>query len=310
MTDIAQVHTPFSLRHLRYFVVVAEELHFGRAAARLGIAQPPLSQQIQRLEAQIGAQLFRRTRRTVELTASGAALLPEARSLLRHAQHVAQVVQLAERGDAGTVRLGFVSSAAHEVLPRLLRALRERTPALIVEPYELATNEQVAALADGSLDVGVLRVPVDAPTLALQPLLTEPLVAAIPDFHPLATRKRIALSALADQPFVMWARKQNHMFHDAVIAACADAGFRPQVGQEAGELGTILGLVAGGLGVALVPESTRRARAEGIVCLPLQGRGVEIALALAWSHERTTPVVRTLTETAHELWPGKGRRPA
>ena len=308
MTDITQISQPFELRHLKYFVAVAEELHFGRAAARLGIAQPPLSQQIQRLESQIGAQLFRRNRRHVELTASGALLLPEARSLLRHAEHVAQRVRQAERGDAGTVHLGFVSSAAHEVLPRLLRALRERAPGIVVEPDELATSEQIAALDDGSLDVGVVRVPLLAPGLAMHPLITEPLVAALPDFHPLAGRKRIALSALADEPFVLWARRHNHMFHDMVIAACTDAGFRPQIAQEAGELGTILGLVAGGLGVSLVPASTQRARAEGIVCLPLQGQSVEIALALAWKDDRRMPIVDTLIATAKELWPTKGRR--
>ncbi len=308
MTDIAQLSPPFELRHLKYFVVVAEELHFGRAATRLGIAQPPLSQQIQRLEAQVGAQLFRRNRRHVELTASGALLLPEARSLLRHAEHVAQAVRQAERGDAGTLRLGFVSSAAHEVLPRLLRALRERAPAIAVDPTEAATSEQVVALGDGSLDVGVVRVPVSAQGLTLHPLITEPLVAALPDFHPLAARKRIPLSALASDPFVMWARKLNPMFHDTVIAACADSGFRPQIAQEAGELGTILGLVAGGLGVSLVPESTQRARAEGIVCIALQGHAVEIALALAWNGDGHLPIVDTLVATAKELWPAKSRR--
>lgn len=308
MGDIADLSFPFRLRHLKYFVVVAEELHFGRAAQRLRIAQPPLSQQIQRLEAQLGVQLFRRNRRSVEMTAHGAALLPEARSLLRHAQHVTEMMAQTQRGDGGTLRLGFVSSAAHEVLPRLLRTLRETTPSITVEPNELATNQQVEALKDGSLDVGIVRVPVQAPGLVLQPLITEPLVAALPDFHPLAGRKRIPLSALADEPFVLWARRHNHMFHDTVISACAEAGFRPHIGQEAGELGTILGLVAGGLGVSLVPESTRRSRGDGIACVPLQGPSVEIVLALAWREDDGTPLIRTIADTARGLWPTQPTR--
>lgn len=303
MNETSVISAPFELRHLRYFVTLAEELHFGRAAARLGIAQPPLSQQIQRLERALGAELFRRSRRSVELTPTGALLVSEARSLLRHADHVAAAVRRAERGDAGTVRLGFVSSAALEVMPRLVRRVRERAPAIVVEPNELASTEQVAALADGSLDVGIVRAPLAAPGLTLHPLITEPLVIALADFHPLARRRRVRLSALANEPFVLWSRSFNPMFHDAVIGACADAGFRPQIGQEAGEVGTIIGLVAAGLGVSLVPDSLRRARSEGVVYVPVEGRQVEIALALAWFDDRRTALADTLIAAARELWP-------
>lgn len=297
---------PFELRHLRAFVAVAEELHFGRAAARLGMAQPPLSQQIQRLEARLGTQLFHRSRRGVSLTPSGSVLVNEARSLLRHAGHVADAVRQAEHGDAGTIRLGFVGSAAHEVIPRLVRRLRQQAPGITIEPDELATTEQVAGLADGSLDVGLVRLPLDAPDLELLPLLTEPLVVVVSDLNPLAKRRRLSLPELAEERFVLWARRQNPTFHDAVMAACRDAGFRPQVAQEAGEMATIIGLVAAGLGISLVPASMERARNEGVVFIPLQGRSVDIALALAWNRAARSALVDTVLATARELWPDEG----
>ncbi len=289
---------PFELRHLRYFLAVAQELHFGRAAARLGIAQPPLSQAIRRLEARLGVELFRRTRRHVELTDAGAVLRDEARSLLDHAARVERALRTAEAGTAGTLRIGFVGSAAHDVLPTLLRRLRDGYPDVVVAPQELSTTAQVQAVAGGSLDAGIVRLPIAAPHVATLRLVEEPLVIALPDFHPLARRARLPLSALAGEPFVLWGRDRNPLFHDEVISACHAAGFSPNVVQEAGEMPTIVGLVAAGLGVSLVPASMERVRSDGVAYRPVRGRPVRIALALAWRRDDPPALVRNLIAVA------------
>ncbi len=293
------------LRHLRSFVAVAEALHFGRAARTLGIAQPPLSQQIKRLEERLGIELFHRTRRHVELTDAGAVLLDEARELLAHAARVTEAVRHAATGTAGTIRMGYVGSAAHEVLPTLLRRFRDEVPDARMALTELATTEQVAAIAAGAMDAGLVRMPVSSPDVSTQPLVEEPLVIALPDFHPLAHRRRLPLAALAGERFVLFGRRLNPLFHDEVISACHDAGFSPDVVQEAGEMPTIVGLVAAGLGVSLVPASMERLRTDGLVYIPLQGPGVRIAIALAWRHERPSPLVRTLIGVARDTWPAR-----
>jgi DNA-binding transcriptional LysR family regulator len=304
------ISEPFELRHLRYFIAVAEELHFGRAAARLGIAQPPLSQQIRRLETRLGVELFRRTRRSVELTDGGAALLPAARDLLSHAARVEQTVRRSATGTTGTIQMGFVGSAAYELLPTLLRRFRERYPEASVVPAELSTTEQIAAIKRGGLDAGLVRLPVESHEVATLRLVEEPIVIALPDFHPLATKRRLPLVALADEPFVMWGRRLNPPFHDEVIAACHEAGFSPNVVQEAGEMPTIVSLVAAGLGVSLVPASMELVRSEGVAYLPVQGKGVRIALALAWRRDHPSPLVRNLVSVARETWPGRRGRAA
>ena len=299
------ISSDIELRHLRYFVAVAEELHFGRAAQTLGMAQPPLSQQIKRLEVRLGVALFRRNRRHVELTDIGAMLLDEARALLAHASRVNEAVRRAAAGTAGTVRMGFVGSAAHEVLPALLRRFREAVPDARVTLTELATTEQVTAIADGTMDAGLVRMPISSTDVATRPLVEEPLVIALPDFHPLAHRHRLPLAVLADQPFVLFGRQLNPLFHDEVISACHDAGFSPDVVQEAGEMPTIVSLVAAGLGVSLVPASMERLRTDGVVYIPLQGRGVRITIALAWRREHPSPLVSNLIRVARETWPSR-----
>lgn len=293
------------LRHLRYFVAVAEELHFGRAAARLGIAQPPLSQQIKRIERLLDVELFRRTRRHVELTDVGVLLLGEARDLLAHASRVGEAIRHAAAGNAGTVRLGFVGSATHEVLPMLLRRFREDSPDARVVPSELATTEQVAAISAGTLDAGLVRMPIASTEVATHALMEEPLVIVLPDFHPLAHRRRLPLAALAGEAFVMWGRQLNPLFHDEVISACLEAGFSPNVTQEAGEMPTIVSLVSAGLGVSLVPASMERQRTSGVVYVPLQGPGVRIAIALAWRRDQPSPLVQHLVRVARATWPAR-----
>ncbi len=299
MTDISLVLPSFDLRQLRSFVAVAEELHFGRAAVRLGIAQPPLSQQIRRLEERLGVPLFVRTRRSVELTPVGELLLEGARPLLAHARELEDTIRNAEDMEGGTVRLGFVGSAAYDVVPTLVRRARVDLPGLSVIAVELPTTRQLAALRRGSLDAGIVRLPVeDEATLERLPLTSDPTVAAVPDTHPLAGRARIALAELAGEPFIIWSRRNNPRAHDDVIEACRDAGFAPRVVQEPGEIDTMLSLVAAGLGVALVPGSMRRIRPNGVRYPSLEGRPIPISLALMWNTQRAGPAVRHLVETA------------
>jgi DNA-binding transcriptional LysR family regulator len=297
------------LRHLRYFVAVAEELHFGRAAARLRIAQPPLSQQIRRLETSLGVELLRRTRRRVELTEAGRLLLEGARPLIAQAEALERAMGRAARGDIGRLGVGFVGSVTQDVLPTLLRGFRDRHPEVVVTLSELSTLEQIEALRERRIGAGLLRPPVGDPAVATMPLLEEPLVAALPDFHRLARRRTVSISALADEPFVLIGREVNPAFHDDVVSACRAAGFSPDVVQEAGEMQTIMSVVAAGIGVSLVPASVERLRREGdgVAYRPLRPSSVRLVVALAWRPADADPVVENLVGVARELWPRRGR---
>jgi DNA-binding transcriptional LysR family regulator len=306
---------PFELRHLRYFVAVAEELHFGRAAQRLMIAQPSLSTQIRDLERAVGAPLLERTRRHVELTAAGKVFLESARQTLALVERAVQSAQRAHRGEIGQVNLGFVGSAAYEVLPRLLRAFRAAYPDVALQLSAMTTNEQVMALAERQLDLGLLRLSalenVDArlaQRLAWRVVAREPLVAVLPRAHPLASLESIPLAALANEAFILYPRSDSPAIHDAILACCLAAGFSPNITQESGEMQAIVGMVAGFVGVALViaPEGYR---ATGdVVFTPLTGATIPLwEMALAWRSELgegdLTPAARALLALSDALWP-------
>lgn len=288
------------LRDLACFVAVAEELHFGRAAERLHMAQPPLSRRIRALEDELGAPLFRRNRRRVALTDPGAALLAEARTVLAGVERARAAVAGALRGERGHLQIGFTGSAPFNgMIPRIIDALRRRHPGISVTLLELPTPEQVPALLDGRLDAGFLR-PAGAagePRLALRPVLSEPLVVALRDDHPLAGRPAIVLADLAEEPFVLYPRSVGSALHDLVEALCRQAGFRPAVAQEARQMATLIGLVAAGLGVTLVPASIRAVHSEGVAYRPLAGIGADAGLDLALAHragDRSAALARFL----------------
>lgn len=288
----------FDIRQLRYFAAVAEELHFGRAARRLGMAQPPLSQAIRRLELRLGVTLLERNRRRVALTEAGRTLLAGARRLLEDADRLAETTRAAERGQAGTLRVGFVGTAAYEAVPALVRAFRAGHPDVVIDLVELSTGEQVEGLVAGRLDAGIVRAPISHPDLALVDLGTEPLLAALPDFHPLASAPEVPLAALAGDPFVLFARENNPPFYDDVLAACRTAGFSPRVVQQARSMPTIVSLVAAGMGVALVPAAMDRVHLPGLAYRPLAGAGVTRALALAWRRGDPSPLLENLRAVA------------
>jgi DNA-binding transcriptional LysR family regulator len=288
------------LHHLRDFVAVAEELHFGRAARRLHMAQPPLSQQVRRLEAELGTPLFVRSRRHVALTAAGAALLPHARRALQAAEQGVEAARRAARGETGRIALGFVGSAMAGPLPAILRAFRAECPDVELALHQMTTAAQAGALRAGELDLGCLRPPLRDPGVALAPILTEALAVALPAGHPAAGQDPVNLATLAAAPFVAPPRPEGEAFADHVSAACAAAGFQPTVAQVATEMSTLLGLVAAGLGVALVPASLASQPRPGVAFRPIGAPAglPPLTLALAWLPANLSPAAERLVAMA------------
>ncbi|MFM7423709.1 MAG: LysR substrate-binding domain-containing protein, partial [Elainella sp.] len=233
------------LRHLRYFIAVAEELHFGRAAERLHMAQPPLSQQIKQLEDLLGFRLFERTKRSVQLTEAGQVFLSETYRLFRQLDQAIETGRQVSRGEKGQLVVGFVSSAAYNVLPDILRRFRSLVPDVRLELHELPTNEQVEWLLEGKIDVGFLRPPIEAVPLNLITIVREPMVVALPEQHPLGQASEISLTSLANDAFVLFPRPLSPQTYDQIISLCQQAGFSPNVVQEAMQMQTIVSLVAG-----------------------------------------------------------------
>ncbi|MFJ4620048.1 LysR family transcriptional regulator [Streptomyces sp. NPDC088812] len=287
------------LPQLHAFVVLAEELHFGRAADRLGIAQPPLSQQIRRLEAKVGHPLFTRDPGGTALTPAGRQLLPAARRALTGLADGLAAARAAGDGRTGRLRLGFAASLALTVLPGLLRAHRERFPGVHLDLREMTTAPQLTALREGAMDVGLLREPpARDPDLTFTPLLTEPLVAVLPASHPLAAGPSVTLANLRDSPFVLLPRATGPGLHDRITAVCAAAGFTPRVAQEAVEWVTVCALVESGLGVSVAPSGIRRVRLEGVAFRPLDQPTAHTTVALAHRTEDRNPLVTHVLATA------------
>ncbi|MBJ6762493.1 LysR family transcriptional regulator [Myxococcaceae bacterium JPH2] len=290
------------LRHLHYFIAVAEELHFGRAAARLHMAQPPLSQQIRRLEEDLGVLLLERSqRRQVKLTEAGAAFLREARMVLEQAEHAARAAQKAARGDSGHLSVGFVGSVAFHFFPTLLRAFRRQYPDVELHLVELRTPDQVQALLQDSLQVGLLRSTSEVNGLCLEPLLAEELVAVLPEGHALASRARVDLVDLAREPVVLPPRHSGcGTLHDLIMQACALHGITPRIAQQATELHARIALVAGGMGVTMVPATYQVLQREGVVFRPITDPAPRVDLTLAWRQGDRSPLVQAFLNVARE----------
>ena len=266
------------LRHLRYFVAVAEEGHITRAAERLGIQQPPLSHQIRALERELGAQLFHRMPRGVALTEAGRAFLEDARAALARVDQAVEAARRAARGEQGRLRLSVPPTAPfHPFVPKVIRAFRDAYPMVSLVMEESLRTETLERLRGGQVDIAFLRASIAAPEgLVVHPLLEEAMVAALPSGHPLARagrgrRAAIPLQALAGETFVAYARDQGPALYEAMVAACLEAGFSPRLGQEAPRITTALSLVATGFGVTLVPASMRRMALEGVTYRDLAG---------------------------------------
>ena len=258
------------LRHLRYAIAVADELHFARAARRLHIAQPPLSQQIKALEDELGVRLFDRSHRRVALTDAGRAFIAEAKKTIASAEHAAEAARRAARGELGRLAIGYVASVAYELLPAIIRAFRKRAPDVSLSLAELGSAEQSRALAAGTLDVGLVRRPPPVePGLTGTVVRKEPIVVALPRDHALATLRVLRVRDLQREPFVIFPVRPRPSWADVAIDLCRRAGFEPRIAQEAVEMAPALSLVAAGMGVALVPGPMRAMRLPGVVFRPL-----------------------------------------
>jgi DNA-binding transcriptional LysR family regulator len=265
------------LRLWRQFLAVAEELHFGRAAQRLHMTQPPLTQAIAQLERLLQVRLFERTKRSVRLTGAGEALVEPARELLARAQSLPGQARAAAGGEVGRLRLAFVSTVGYALLPRWLRAFRAAFPQVEMELIEATGDVQLEALARGDIDAGfMLHSPGFAPPAwAHRPVAREPLVLALPEAHPLAAAKRLQLAAVLREPLVVFPRRIVPSLHDAIFGMYHAAGREPQVAQQAIQMQTIVNLVSAGLGLAWVPQSVREFQRSGVVYRQLGGRQAE-----------------------------------
>ncbi|MDY0811853.1 LysR family transcriptional regulator [Kitasatospora purpeofusca] len=287
------------LPQLHAFTVLAEELHFGRAAARLGIAQPPLSQQIARLEAKVGHPLFVRAPGRVALSPAGRELLPSAQRALAGLADGLAAARAVGSGRAGRLRIGFSASLALTVLPGLLRTFRERFPDVELDIREMTTAPQLAALHEDAVDIGLLREPPPAGeegALGFRTVLTEPFVAVLPSDHPLAARRTVGVGALAEEPFVLLPRAVGPRLYDRITEVCGSVGFAPRIVQHAVEWQTVCALVGAGLGVSLAPASIRRIRLRGVAFRPVEPGTARTRVAVAWRRDDPNPLVARLLE--------------
>lgn len=281
------------LRHLRYFVAVAEELNFGRAAQRLHIAQPPLSRQIRDLEREVGTPLFERGARGVELTHAGRAFLPEVRLTLAQAERAQRTAQRAARGETGRLRVGFVEAATHSgILPDVLSFFRMHLPSIGLSLLEMDSMQQVDALREGRIDIGIVgTVPLDAERwLRAESVFAEPLVLAVPHEHVLSGRRRFTLADLAPESFVLFPRYAAPTLYDDIVARCRAAGFSPRVTQEAAGWHTMVSLVSAGVGVAFVPQSLARPPQPGVAFRTVRDLSLTHEMTALWRQGEKSPV--------------------
>jgi DNA-binding transcriptional LysR family regulator len=279
------------LRHLRYFLAVAEELHFGRAAVRLHMAQPPLSQQIRRLEEEIGYPLFLRSSRSVKLTPAGKALVDRARRTLQKADEDIEAVRSVARGDVGVLKVGFVGSAMLTKLPSILGRYRRLYPRVQLHLAELHTSQLLDALRDGSADVALARDAGTVDDLHVERVFVEPFVAVLPKKHPLAARRSVPIVKLRDEPFVFYQRSAGNYAWENTIGLCEQQGFRPNIVQEAPQWLTLIRLVGAGLGVTIAPASVEKIVVPDVVCRKLSPSGGATSIDLVYRLKEPSPLV-------------------
>ena len=290
------------IKHLRSFVTLAEELHFGRAAQRLSIVQPALSMQIKMLEEELGVRLFERNRHSVALTEVGTIFLPEARATLYQSAHAADVARAGGRGEIGRVRLGFVSSVLPELLPTLVRALHARLPRIELELKDMPGPDQAAALKNGQLDFGLMRLPAAIPGIHTREVLQENFIVALPGDHPLVACTSLHPTDLAQLPVFILARRYAPGFYDELMQALTRQGAQLQIATELGEFTTMLALVSAGLGVGLLPANAGRALPANVISRPLQLGDYRATTGLAWT-DLNSAVKATVFSLMDELLP-------
>jgi DNA-binding transcriptional LysR family regulator len=292
------------LRQLRYFVAVAEERHFGRAAQRLHMSQPPLSMQIKALERELGIELLERSSRRVALTDAGRAFLERSRTILGAVEEAREVARGAEQGTRGRFEVGFISSASLSLLPPSIRLFRERFGAVELELKELTSAQQIDALYEGGIRAGLVRLPLRAPGIRFEPVLEERLVVAMPSGHALEELERVPLQAVADLPLIFFTRQLIPGFHAQIVELFRRVGAFPKVAQHAVHLQTIVGLVASGVGIAILPGSAERVSREGVVYRTLDAPDATSWMGLAWVEGDESKLLENFLHTVREVASG------
>lgn len=290
------------LRHLRYFVAVAEEVNFTRAAQRLRIAQPALSSQIKKLEQELGVRLFDRIGRGVRLTEAGRLLLEEARRHFVQIEQTVRVVRETGQGEVGRLSLGFIPAASNDVLPPILREFGRRFPKVELFLHEMMPDQAVQRLHDGRIDVSLVFLPSEDEIVCRKIISREPLVVALPESHPLASEPTVRMRMIADEPFILPAQYSTPSMYGKIMDICLQAGFAPKAAQkEVRLMQTIVGLVAGGMGVALVPASLQNLNRKGVVYKEVQDLDLTVEMGVVWRRDNTTPVLGSFLQVVDEL---------
>ncbi|MFQ3577487.1 MAG: LysR substrate-binding domain-containing protein [Verrucomicrobiia bacterium] len=291
------------LRHLRYFIAVAEERGFSRAARRLRVAQPALSRQVRDLEEELGVRLLHRDSHAVSLTASGEIFLERSRSVLQQLSQAREEAGRAARGEIGKLSVAFIGSLGHELLPLVLQQFRRRHPEVLLELHETSPGEQLEQLKEARLDVGFVGMadPPPGGNVEVETLLEEPLVVALPADHPMATRKRLRLDDVRTERFLLTARRATPVAHHWLIHLCRETGFEPRVTMEVDRAPTVLNYIAAGFGVSIFPETIARNPAPGVVFVPTASGTPRYRFCLAWRASAASEVVRRFLDIAREV---------
>ena len=304
------------IRHFRYFRAVAEELHFGRAAARLCIAQPALSRQIQQLEEEIGTALLRRTQRRVELLAAGKVFLERTNLILEEVERAVVDARRTGEGQFGRLSVGFIHSSTYGLLPSIIERFRHLYPDIELELHEMPISEQHVALTRGVIDIGLLRPQPSPAELEIQPVLEDPFLVAVQHTHRFAARDAISLKELEGEPMIMFPRRGSPLFHARITAMCAAAGVTPRVVQQATQLHTVAGLVGAGIGLAIIPGTACNLHPRGVHFLVILDRPEPVHVALGWLRSKEDmPAVRSFRQVtllvAQQIQGGadRGRQP-
>jgi DNA-binding transcriptional LysR family regulator len=295
------------LRHLKYFIAVAEELHFAKAANRLHLAQPSLSKQIRLLEEELGFPLFYRTKQKVELLDAGHIFLDEARRILRQTENAVESARRTHAGQSGRLLIGYSASATFEVLPTILRKFCRLYPNVTVEVSEMSTIRAAELLLDSPLSVGLLRSPsfFSEESFCIETILREPFVVALPSSHPASKQQSVRIKTLADEAFIVPRRQPGWDYSDALFEILRDNGIEPRIAQEANQSIGVASLVAGGLGVGLVPASITALRLPGLIYRPIEGRSRTTALSMVWKRTSRASTVRAFLDVVRAEYPKK-----
>ena len=281
----------YDLKQLRCFVTVGEDLHFGHAAKRLNMTQPPLSRQIQMLEYTLNLQLLQRTSRSVQLTPAGRAFLADARRILALVDNAASAAQRISKGEAGLIKLGFTAATSYSFLPRLLASVKSELRDVQIELSEMVTLQQLEALREGRLDLGLVRPPVDELGIATARVASEQLLLAVPRSHPFASGPPCSLKDLAGEPFITFSPVQGRYFYELIAGMLSQAGVSVRYVQHVSQVHSMLALVSAGIGISMVPETARKLHFEGVEVRELSDAPTFAELRLAWYTENSNPAL-------------------